>query len=315
MTDATVKLTLKYLISQELQQALALAGEPSHQDRSVDIDVPIAELLAAGCTIGEDGLPVRGWSHGSCDAIAMAWPRRGSGAPAVPEAHLLAAGSDGRLAYADPFDRILGAEEGLVAWRAGLAACVAWSALAAAAEREAAEREAREAAEREAREAAAREVRKAAERADREAIDAYLSVAAPELVAQHREGLLSVWEITTRARSDLFAAIDLVAEPLVPLRDEDLRPTPRGGVGDECDEAGHDARYHAEDHDDPVSPAAYAVLVGIRGAAPDGAEVDIRRHLGWCRRDDCSATAHRLAVRVRLAWHGLTLSAEYGLPG
>lgn len=80
---------------------------------------------------------------------------------------------------------------------------------------------------------------------------------------------------------------------------------------DDCDRP--DARFCSSDHDGkPLTSAQWASLKKVRAAAPEGSEVSVREHRGWCNTDACDASGvTRYGVRVSISWAGLVLVQEY----
>lgn len=63
---------------------------------------------------------------------------------------------------------------------------------------------------------------------------------------------------------------------------------------------------------EPLTFVEWDALKKVRAAAPEGAEVTLMEHSGWCRNDECDSwVVRRRGVRVKLSWAGLDLVQEY----
>ena len=176
----------------------------------------------------------------------------------------------------------------------------------------------RQSAEFEATEKAMEEANVAAQakaKAETEANEKRLAAAIAELVA--KSGTASQRERLAAGRLPRAEALDLVRSVVF----VELEKAPRyvrltaRDVGATC---GGELEFSARDLTE--CPAyAWETLTAIGTAAPEGATVQLRSHVGSCScdgdttGDECSEV-ERLSVLVTLDWHGAQLSREYAVP-
>ena len=124
--------------------------------------------------------------------------------------------------------------------------------------------------------------------------------------ARQEAGVLGEDEALGALRDALFA--DVEAPRYVRLDADDVphdETCPDASPSYDVDDAS--ATY-------PLTDGEFAAVAAIRQAAPQGATVTPRVHLGWCTDDQCNAgSVRRASALVALVWHGRVLSREYVL--
>jgi hypothetical protein len=120
----------------------------------------------------------------------------------------------------------------------------------------------------------------------------------PELRTRFAEGELTEDEVYLEIRRDVFAPLDGFARfQRITWRD----------FGPDCGCTDEDVAVEAA-HD--LDDAQCAVLRAVVGAAPEGAHVHPRVHVGRCGEQ----VIRRWSVKVTLDWHGRSLTRVYALP-
>ena len=124
----------------------------------------------------------------------------------------------------------------------------------------------------------------------------------PNQVERFDAGVLPDEEFERVAKKALFTTFD--GFPVyTPLTDGDVDHV------EACDEA--DAKFRSDSYDGPLDAEEFDTLKRLRAVAPQGVEVEVREHTGYCRY--CDAEAKRLSVRVTIEFAGCSYQRSYAL--
>jgi len=121
--------------------------------------------------------------------------------------------------------------------------------------------------------------------------------------ARHKEGLLPQRELVDLIRERVFARLDAF-DRYAKINADDI---------DHSDDCDHElSPKYMVDAATELDADDYARLSRIRKAAPDGAEVEARKHVGVCT---CctSDRVYKRSALVSVEWHGRKLSREYAI--
>ena len=123
---------------------------------------------------------------------------------------------------------------------------------------------------------------------------------------RYEAGVLPQAELDTMLREFVFQGMADLA------RYEKIR---KSDIEHDSDYGGeHEVSFSASEQG-PLTTEQFAVLTEIQEASPTGAEVEVRKHVGYCQDDSCPEVVRRLSALVTVTWNGRELSREFALPG